>query len=233
MTIKKEKNILIYPIPLYVNKHAQVVFTVNIVVVIILYLGKFFDLDCICLFEYVKRRIFLFDWTNNTLLLSNVFFIDLTRNIKRNENMKSFFSLLNVGNRHFLSQKSFVVVIVALILRSSSIIICKASSASSHRAIVCSNSTTRVLLLLLFSSTNGPSQRGEKEKDGNKRVVVLVVLLLFFLLSPLRLFVSGLATLRVRPRLLLQLLLVLLVYRRNKPSTRLARAIDCLHTILY
>lgn len=63
--------------------------------------------------------------------------------------------------------------------------------------------------------------------------MVVVLLLLSFLLSPLRLFVSGLATLRVSRRLLLQLLLVVLVYRRNKPSTRLTRAIDCLHTILY
>ena len=63
--------------------------------------------------------------------------------------------------------------------------------------------------------------------------MLVVLLLLFFLLSPLRLFVSGLATLRVNRRLLLQLLLIVLVYRRNKPSTRLTRAIDCLHTILY
>lgn len=63
--------------------------------------------------------------------------------------------------------------------------------------------------------------------------MLVVLLLLSFLLSPLRLFVSGLATLRVNRRLLLQLLLIVLVYRRNKPSTRLTRAIDCLHTILY
>jgi hypothetical protein len=63
--------------------------------------------------------------------------------------------------------------------------------------------------------------------------VLVVLLLLFFPLSSLQLFVSRLATLRVRRRLLLQLLLVVLVYRHNKPSTRLARAIDCLHTIFY
>ena len=82
--------------------------------------------------------------------------------------MKSFFSLLNVGNRHFLSQKSFVdVVIVALLLRSSSIIICKASSASSHRAIVCSNSTTRVLLLLLLFYQRAEST--SREREGRKQ----------------------------------------------------------------
>jgi hypothetical protein len=42
---------------LYIIKQAQVVFAVNIavvVVVVILYLVKSFDLDCICLFEYVE-----------------------------------------------------------------------------------------------------------------------------------------------------------------------------------
>ena len=103
-----------YLIPLYVIKQAQVVFAVNIVVVVVvvvLYLVKSFGLDCICLFEYVEIQIFLCIVGLIIPCCYRAFSVlSISCKIYRGEReekreYEEFFSLLNVGNRHFFHKK--------------------------------------------------------------------------------------------------------------------------------